>query len=71
MKTKRTQNQQVLRHLQRRGSITAMQAAFEYGILRLAARISDLEKLGMNIKHETVFPDKKQPSLHIAKYSLV
>ena len=39
----------VLRHLQTFGSLTSLEAVNEYGILRLASRISDLKRMGYNI----------------------
>ena len=44
-----TQNERVMRHLIDYGSITSLEAVNEYGILRLAARISDLKGLGADI----------------------
>ena len=43
------QNQQVLNHLAKYGSITPKQALERYGIMRLGARIYDLKGLGYNI----------------------
>jgi hypothetical protein len=37
-----TQREKVLRHLQLFGSITPVEALREYGVMRLAARISEL-----------------------------
>lgn len=36
------------------GSITSMEAMSEYGIMRLASRVSDLKRLGVPIISETV-----------------
>lgn len=44
-----TQNERILRHLSDYGSITSLEAMSEYGIMRLASRISDLKKLGYPI----------------------
>ena len=41
-----TQCDRILRHLKDHGSITQAQAMAEYGCLRLAARIADLNKRG-------------------------
>lgn len=38
-----------MRHLRDYGSITPLDAMREYGIMRLASRISDLRKGGVNI----------------------
>lgn len=45
-----TQNEKILRHLETYGSITPLEALEEYGIMRLASRISDLKKEGAPIK---------------------
>lgn len=45
-----TQNDRILRHLRDYGSITSLEAAQEYGILRLSARIYDLRHLGYDVK---------------------
>lgn len=44
-----TQNQQILNHLAKYGSITPKQALERYGIMRLGARIFDLKGLGYKI----------------------
>lgn len=49
-----TQCEMIQRHLEDYGSITSLEAMQEYGIMRLASRISDLKKLGVPIKKETV-----------------
>ena len=41
-----TQCERILRHLNDYGSITSRTAMVEYGIYRLASRISDLKKMG-------------------------
>ena len=48
-----TQCDMILRHLRDYGSITSIEAITEYGILRLASRISDLKKQGHSIVSET------------------
>lgn len=67
-----TQCERIQRHLQDHGSITAVEALNEYGIARLAARISDLRRQGIEIKSETVvskFPDGR--AKHYSRYKLV
>lgn len=49
-----SQCDRILRHLRDFGSITAIEAISEYGILRLAARIGDLRRRGHNITSEIV-----------------
>lgn len=48
-KTKMTQRDIVLWHLENEGTLTRAQAATLYGIYELAARICELKKLGYNI----------------------
>ena len=49
-----TQCERIFRHLQDYGSITSLEAMQEYGIMRLASRISDMKKAGVAIRSETV-----------------
>lgn len=48
-KTKLTQCDKVLRHLRDHGYITSLEAVYEYGILRLPARIGELRQKGIPI----------------------
>ena len=48
-----TQCEKVLRHMEKYGSITSLEAMQEYGIMRLASRVSDLKKAGIPIRVET------------------
>ena len=50
MPDKETQRQKVLRFLRDFGSITALDAIREFGIMRLAARIWELRKMGFSIE---------------------
>jgi hypothetical protein len=49
-----TQSERVLRHLNDYGSITSVDAMYEYGIMRLASRINDLRREGYPIISERV-----------------
>ncbi len=49
-----TQSERIIRHLNEYGSITPLEALSEYGIMRLASRISDLRTCGYDIKREMV-----------------
>ena len=51
-KTKMTQGDIILWHLQNVGTLTRAQAMSEYGIVELPARITELKKLGYNITSE-------------------
>lgn len=48
------QTEKIARHLETYGSITSMEAMQEYGIMRLASRVSDLKRAGVPIRVETV-----------------
>ena len=45
-----TQVERVIRHMEDYGSITSLEAINEYGILRLASRITDIKRLGFSVK---------------------
>ena len=47
-----TQNDRIMNHLKEHQSITQLEAMQEYGIYRLASRISDLRKQGVKIKRK-------------------
>ena len=63
-----TQCQKVLKRIEDKGSITTMEA-FEMGITRLASRVHDLRRMGINIISETVYAKNRDgDSIHYAKY---
>ena len=66
-----SQIDRILEHLDKHGTITQTEALQEYGIARLASRISDIKAAGISIKTELVtsqnrFGDK----VRFARYSL-
>lgn len=66
-----TQNERVMRHLTDFGSITSVEAMTEYGIMRLASRISDLKRLGVPIVAETVTGKNRYGErTHYSRYRL-
>ena len=69
---KMTQCERIIRHLIDYGSITSREAMLEYGIYRLASRISDLKKLGylFDITFETCKNRYGEPT-HFAVYRLI
>ena len=68
---KTTQCDRVLRHLKDYGSITAMEAISEYGILRVAARISDLNRDGYTITSTTkTGKNRYNETTHYSEYRL-
>lgn len=60
---KTTQCDRILRHLKDFGSISSLEAVSEYGIMRLAARISDLKKKGYDISSETKTDKNRQKQI--------
>lgn len=52
--TRPTQAQRVLDYIDRFGSITQYEAMQDLGIMRLASRVSELNKSGYNIRGEMI-----------------
>lgn len=68
---KQTQCNRILRHLEDYGSITSLEAMQEYGIMRLASRITDLKKQGHRITSESVSGvNRYGETTHFSKYKL-
>lgn len=66
-----TQSERIVRHLRDFGSITSLEAMQEYGIMRLASRVSDLKKSGLPIRREMIPGQNRygEPTSY-ARYSL-
>ena len=65
------QCERIIRHLKDYGSISSLEAMQEYGIMRLASRISDLKKAGIPIRREMVSGKNRYgESTSYARYSL-
>ena len=63
-----TQCQRILKHIDETGSITTMEA-FEMGITRLASRVHELKKMGINLQAETVRAVNRYGEwVHFARY---
>ena len=66
-----TQCETILRHMEDCGSITSLEAMQEYGIMRLASRITDLKKVGYPIRREMVSRKNRYgETVTFARYSL-
>lgn len=66
-----TQCERVLRHMEEHGSISSLEAMGEYGIMRLAARISDLRREGVPIDREMVEEKNRYgEAVTFARYSI-
>lgn len=67
-----TQNERVIQYMTETGSITALEAIRELGVLRLAARISDLRKEGHLITASTESGKNRYgDACHWVRYRLV
>lgn len=66
-----TQNERVLKHMRKYGTITTKQAYDLYGITRLGARIYELRNMGFDIVADTV-PVKNRfgEKAHVARYRI-
>ena len=69
---KLTQCQRIIRHLEDFGSISQLEAISEYGIMRLASRMSDLKQRGFPFS-TTIVKGKNRygEPTHYAVYKLV
>jgi hypothetical protein len=61
-----TQLEAIKAHLLSGKSITSLEALFQFGCLRLGARIYDLKRQGMKINSTMIEVNKK----HVSKYYL-
>lgn len=66
-----TQCERIIQYMRDFGSITALQAMEDLGVMRLASRICDLRRDGYQIKKEDIKKRNRYGEwAHIAKYSL-
>ncbi len=69
---KQSQNEKILAHLEKYGSITPLEAMAEYGCMRLASRISDLKRQGYPIIAERgKGKNADGETVHFAVYRLI
>ena len=66
-KTMKTQNEQILKHLQKGKSLTPIKALDKFGCFRLSGRICELRERGHDINTEMI---KLKSGKRIAKYYL-
>lgn len=66
------QTEMILSHLQRRGSITSIEALTEYGIARCASRICELRQQGYKIESIPVQAKNRYGiKTHYTRYILI
>lgn len=68
--TKITQAEAILLYLKEEGSITHREADRELGVMRLAARIKDLEKSGHKFTKTTEKVPTRYGHTHVTRYAL-
>jgi hypothetical protein len=67
-----TQREAILQYIEDFGSITPMQAFSDLGITKLATRISEMRKGGMEFKIEMISTENRYGKpVHYARYSFV
>lgn len=62
-----TQNNMLIYHMRKHGSITTMEAFQKYGVTRISARIWEIKRMGFDV--ETVKETNKNGKTY-ARYSL-
>lgn len=66
-----TQCEMILQHMEEYGTITSWEAMQEYGIMRLASRITDIKKAGIPIRREMVSQKNRYgDTVTFARYSI-
>lgn len=66
-----TQCEMIVKYMQDFGSITAMEAIKDLGVMRLASRITDLRKSGYSIKKDVVTGKNRYgKTIYYVRYSL-
>ena len=66
-----TQTDMIVKYMREVGSITPLDAMREFGCMRLAARIADMEREGWQIRHERVQSvNRYGKCVQYAKYSI-
>lgn len=66
-----TQCETILRHMEEFGTITSWEAMQQYGVMRLASRITDLRKAGIPIRREMVSQKNRYgDTVTFARYSI-
>lgn len=66
-----TQRNRVIQYIKDFGSITRAEAFNELGIVELAARICELERMGYKFEKKTVYRENRYGEMiHFTKYTL-
>ena len=65
-----TQNERIIKYMQDHGSITQMEATNSLRITRLASRIHDITRMGIEINKCTEYGENEYGKFHYTRYSL-
>lgn len=65
-----TQNERILKYMNEHGSISNVEAVTNLGIARLASRIHDMRKMGIEINDRTEYGENEYGKYHYTRYSL-
>ena len=66
-----SQREDILKYIREHGSITPLEAEYELGVMRLAARIMELEREGHKFVHMSIkFQTRHGKTGHYMSYSL-
>lgn len=66
-----TQNDMIRRHMETVGPITQLEATERFGCTRLAARISDIRAMGVQVDRVMVpVQNRYGDTVHVAQYSI-
>ena len=69
---KESQCNTIMAHIKRHGSITSLEAMTEYSIMRLASRVNDLRRRGVQIAAETVTGENRDGrTVRYSRYKLL
>ena len=62
----------IVEHIKKHGSITSLEAMTQYGIMRLASRVNDLRRRGVQIAAEIVTGENRDgKTVRYSRYKLL
>ena len=67
---KLTQVQKVIKYMERNGGITTMQAYTDLGITRLASRIHEIKRMGIDIESRSVTVKTRDGQTTVTQYKI-
>ena len=67
---KLTQVQKVIKYMERNGGITTMQAYTDLGITRLASRIHEIKRMGIDIERKSITVKTRDGQTTVTQYKI-